>query len=114
MRTPSLVTKELMNWSPCLHLRYDSACTLLTGGFLPPSRRRAIGFRADHGLRLLVALHHGAVIGRNHRVKLGELGGIGTVPGAVHLANDGIGAGRDHASLREACEGRSRCHLAWV
>src|SRR5438046_10562098 len=69
---------------------------------------------AGNGLRLLVALDHSAIIGRCHRVELSELFGVGSVPGAMHLAGDRVGAGGDHASLYEAGEGRSRCELARV
>jgi hypothetical protein len=39
----------------------------------------------DHVLRLLVALHHGAVVGRHEAIQLGELGCFRTVPRAVRL-----------------------------
>src|SRR6266496_3347738 len=62
------------------------------GGLTPWSRRHANRFRAGNGLRLIVALHHGAVIGRHQRVKLREFSGVRTVPSTMHFANDGIGA----------------------
>src|SRR5262249_8543427 len=61
-----------------------------------------------------IALHHRLVARRYHRVELSELGGVGAIPGAMHFANDSVGAGRNDASLREACERRSRCHFARV